>query len=197
MLPHFELHNCIVIPWKTSEQILKFLNIKEVTHCAYAIAVSKSGMPRIDVLPYENESTIYIGSTGGDITADRKCITKNKYKVYTLPHVRMKDHMYGFKNPKKVSEEKYSIALEHHKIININTEIYYSLIIPQSNVTGARRKSLSILLEYEHIDAYINLRGHEPIMNREFANTTRNSESLARKHIEKCKQNNTLLPFVQ
>jgi hypothetical protein len=197
MLPHFELNNCIVTEWKTSEQILHFLNIKDVTHCAYAIAVSKIGMPRIDVLPFENEGTIYIGSTGGDITADRKCSTKNRYKVYTLPHTRMKDHIYGFKNPKKVIEEKYSIALKYHEINNIDTQIYYSLIIPQTDANEKEKKALARLLEYEHILAFMKLRDHEPIMNREFANTAKDDESLSTVYVKQYKQNNTLLQFMR
>jgi hypothetical protein len=196
MLPHFELHNCIATEWKTSEQILHFLNIKDVTHCAYAIAVSKTGMPRTDVLPFENESTIYIGSAGGDITADRKCNKKNRYKVYTLPHARMKDHIYSFKNPKKVIEEKYSIALDYHEIDNIDTQIYYSLIVPQTTANEKEKKALARLLEYEHIHAFMKLRNHEPIMNREFANTTKDDKSLSSIYIKQYKQNNNLLKFM-
>jgi hypothetical protein len=198
MLPYFEIENCKLIPWKNGKEILDILTkMQELTHCAYAIAVAKNKLPRTDILPYENPDTIYIGSAGGGLTADRKDENKERYKIYTLPHVRIKDHLYGFRYPNKVDEQKYSLVIENFNIQNPDKEIFYSIIYPTKEcILEEEKKSVARILEYEHINAFIKNQNKPPFMNREFHNTTRKEDSLSTKYIKKYNNNNTLLQFM-
>jgi hypothetical protein len=198
MLPFFEIENCKFIPWKNGKEILEILTkMQELTHCAYAIAVAKNKLPRTDILPYENQDTIYIGSAGGGLTADRKDEHKERYKIYTLPHARIKDHLYGFRYPNKVDEQKYSLVIENFNIQNPDKEIFYSIIYPTKEcILEEEKKSVARILEYEHINAFIKNQKKPPFMNREFHNTTRREDSLSTKYIKKYNNNNTLLQFM-
>lgn len=196
-LPHFERFGCFVTKWMVNKDVVKFLNSKDITHCAYAIAISKDVVPNSNVMPYKNEKTIYIGSTGGEMYADRKNIEKNKYKVYTLAHSRMKDHNYQFKNPDKSSEKKYSMVLNEFSIDNVDSEIYYSLIIPRQDCSEDMRKVTARILEYEHLGAFIEEKSHPPFMNREFFNPSKFDDSLSSAYMREYKERtNTLLNFL-
>lgn len=194
MLPFFEIENCKVIQWKNGKEILNILTkMQNLTHCAYAIAI---GNPRSDILPYENENTIYIGSAGGGLTADRKNECKERYKIYTLPHARIKDHLYGFRYPEKVNETKYSLVIEKYGIKNPNEEIFYSIIYPTKEcILEEEKKSVARVLEYEHINAFIKNQSKPPFMNREFHNPLRRDDSLSTLYMNQYNQRNTLVQF--
>lgn len=197
MLPYFEIENCKFIPWKNGKDILQILGVMEhVTHCAYAIAIGKEKYPRSDILPYENPDTIYIGSAGGGLTADRKSIIKERYKIYTLPHARIKDHLYGFRYPDKVEEKKYSLVIEEYGVQDPDKEIFFSVIYPTKEcILEEEKKSVARILEYEHINAFIKCQNKPPFMNREFHNTSRKEDSLSTQYMKKYNQKSTLMQY--
>lgn len=135
---------------------------KGTAHVCYALACSEK-KPNNRYLPSEVEDTFYIGKSSG-MRYDIKTKGKLGY-IMMNPNKRLLDHNTKLYNP-NTEDKKYRLFHDKYQMhINKELRIWYSITVPNPDMSELHCLSYIPFQEAEYILDYVENFDHDPLMN--------------------------------